>query len=1023
MLPFVDAMRRALRIDPTRRKSSRRGPKFRQANFEPLEQRCVLSANSFGAIGGVVFVDRTDNGLTADDQLVSGANVELYRDSGNGSFDGFDALQGRVVTRTDGSYRFPMLDAGTYFVVQTGLAGKVRRPDEAVKKVTIADATGNLIEAIDTFSAATQTVTAPPTADVASSDAALSSSSLGGVRELAAQLDSANGRIDVTANEFNVDSLFYSSTATADGRGTVTWDGDANNQLDETGLGGHDLTSNGAGTGFRISFKADLPGGQAVIRVYSDANNWSEAALDIPVATGVMSSDLPFANFATRAGAGADFTDVGAVQLEVVGVTALDVEIDRIDVIGPNTREANFANLEPLSLGNKVWFDANNNSTLDAGEIGIADVVLNLASFDSGTAIVTTTTAADGTYKFDDLLPGEYVVQVDLSNFASGGALQGLVSSGGATAVAPDPDNDIDNDDNGGPLGQSIAAKPVTLSSLGEPTNDGDGANGNRTVDFGFALFDLVLTKTDDSATPLPGETFTYTIDVRNDGPADAANVVVSDPLPTGVAVESAVASQGQAFVAVSDNFNGTPSYSVSAELGRLASGASASVEITVSVLDSYTGTLLNEARVSGQRDASDPSLVGPPFTEANLTNNVDDETTPVEAVIDLEIDKSDDIDPVAAGASLSYTLTVTNHGPSTATNVVVTDTLPDFVTFRAVDTEKGTASHRHGVVTARLGTLAPNETVDIHVDVDVHSDAYGVLLNEATVQGNETEIRTDNNTDEEPTVIISEYDLQIVKTAAPDPVRPGDQLTYTLVATNNGPSDSQDVLVVDTLPSEVTYQSATTTQGLVLGENNGFVSIEIGYMEVGQTETITIVTVVNRDVVRGFENVARIEGKQVTAPGDFEPTDTETNLDNNEDDAPTQVVLPDSTLRGAVYVDRNDDGVFDPNESGIANVLITLTGTDALGNSISMTTLTDAGGRYSFTGLLRGTYTITEGTPPARYKDGKDTPGIIVGSNEPLLLDVLDDVFADLALDGGVDGIEFNFGELAVARTKFDYL
>jgi hypothetical protein len=35
----------------------------------------------------------------------------------------------------------------------------------------------------------------------------------------------------------------------------------------------------------------------------------------------------------------------------------------------------------------------------------------------------------------------------------------------------------------------------------------------------------------------------------------------------------------------------------------------------------------------------------------------------------------------------------------------------------------------------------------------------------------------------------------------------------------------------------------------------------------------------------------------------------------------------------------------------------------------------------------------------------------------------VLDDLFADLALDGGVDGIEFNFGELAVMRTKFDYL
>ncbi|MFQ3633123.1 SdrD B-like domain-containing protein, partial [Roseiflexus sp.] len=116
------------------------------------------------------------------------------------------------------------------------------------------------------------------------------------------------------------------------------------------------------------------------------------------------------------------------------------------------------------------------------------------------------------------------------------------------------------------------------------------------------------------------------------------------------------------------------------------------------------------------------------------------------------------------------------------------------------------------------------------------------------------------------------------------------------------------------------------------------------------------------------------------------------------------------STLSGYVYVDSDDDGVFDTGESGIGGVAITLL--DNLGNVIS-TTLTLADGSYRFENLLAGTYTISE-TQPLIYTDGKDSVGTIGGL--PVGSVVSNDVIGNIVLPAGTDGINYNFGELANA-------
>lgn len=80
--------------------------------------------------------------------------------------------------------------------------------------------------------------------------------------------------------------------------------------------------------------------------------------------------------------------------------------------------------------------------------------------------------------------------------------------------------------------------------------------------------------------------------------------------------------------------------------------------------------------------------------------------------------------------------------------------------------------------------------------------------------------------------------------------------------------------------------------------------------------------------------------------------------------------------ISGQVFVDTNNDGAFNGGDTGLDNVPIRLTGTDFNGLTVSVQTLTTADGRYLFTGLAAGTYTLTEPTQPPETRNGITTPG-----------------------------------------------
>ncbi|MEZ4866881.1 MAG: SdrD B-like domain-containing protein [Caldilineaceae bacterium] len=165
-----------------------------------------------------------------------------------------------------------------------------------------------------------------------------------------------------------------------------------------------------------------------------------------------------------------------------------------------------------LNLGNFVFADRNNNGIWDGlpEEEALAGMVVqlyhdqdndNVLAAADGAPFATTTTDDAGHYAFAMLRPGAYIVALEAGQFARGGRYDGWQSSTGNddnSGLAPDPDNDVDNDDNGSPaIGGALATQAVTLAYNAEPdiTVDGDGVNGNLTVDFGLwklAIGDLV---------------------------------------------------------------------------------------------------------------------------------------------------------------------------------------------------------------------------------------------------------------------------------------------------------------------------------------------------------------------------------------------------------------------------------------------------------------------------------------------------------------------------------------------------
>ena len=128
---------------------------------------------------------------------------------------------------------------------------------------------------------------------------------------------------------------------------------------------------------------------------------------------------------------------------------------------------------------------------------------------------------------------------------------------------------------------------------------------------------------------------------------------------------------------------------------------------------------------------------------------------------VDLGLTKTVDENIAVVGDTLVYTIKVTNNGANDATNVVLTDDLPNEVTFVSVDPANPTCTQAAGIVTCQVGTLNPDESFEAKVTVKVASiPANEQVLNTASVDSEELDTNPDDNTASATTTVLSTRDL-----------------------------------------------------------------------------------------------------------------------------------------------------------------------------------------------------------------------------------------------------------------------
>ncbi|MCB0861287.1 MAG: DUF11 domain-containing protein [Solirubrobacterales bacterium] len=261
--------------------------------------------------------------------------------------------------------------------------------------------------------------------------------------------------------------------------------------------------------------------------------------------------------------------------------------------------------------------------------------------------------------------------------------------------------------------------------------------------------------------------------------------------------------------------------------------------------------------------------------------------------IADLKIEKSAPAQ-VNVLDEFDYTLKVTNKGPDTATQVVVSDPLPAHLQFVS-------SADCNAVMTCPIGTLAPGASKTLTIRVKATYAAGGTTVhNVATVTGHEWEPTPSDNTDDADTFVVGIPDLKITKTAAPTNARPGDVVTYTLKAENVGNAVAHDVVITDPVPVGLTFVSA----GSPCVEAAGTVTCQIGDLMPGEVKTYEVKATVDAwgDADPSADHLLDVQ--KVETQIDLNPGETKT----------VQAVCPSGYFAsdGSVRIDHVDQGTGD---------------------------------------------------------------------------------------------------------------
>jgi uncharacterized repeat protein (TIGR01451 family) len=422
-------------------------------------------------------------------------------------------------------------------------------------------------------------------------------------------------------------------------------------------------------------------------------------------------------------------------------------------------------------------------------------------------------------------------------------------------------------------IGSKSLTAQVTASDQADPdstpNNNVPTEDDQATATVAVASADLSLSKTASTATPNVGQNTTFTLTVSNAGPDAATNVIVRDQLPPGV------------------NFvSSTPIGAYDATSGLWTVGnvpANSSSTLQIVVTPTTGGPLINVAEVTSS-DQQDPDST----PNNNVPTEDDQASFTINAQqIDLSIRKTVDNERPNRGATVVFTTTLGNAGPSTATGINVRDALPNGLTFQSATPSVGTYSNSTGLWT--VPTLASGASATLVISAIVNTTTPTTATAEVTAANQPDIDSTPGNNlpaeDDQDSVTISipTADLSLVKTASTTTPNVGQNVTFSVTVSNSGPDDATGIVVSDILPAGLSFVSANPNQGDYISATGRWT---VGSLAVDSSTTLQIVARV--DSVGAKTNVA-----QIIASDRFDPDSTPGNNVAAEDDQDSVVVTP----------------------------------------------------------------------------------------------------------------------------------
>ncbi|SCB67402.1 DUF7507 domain-containing protein [Bacillus mycoides] len=347
-----------------------------------------------------------------------------------------------------------------------------------------------------------------------------------------------------------------------------------------------------------------------------------------------------------------------------------------------------------------------------------------------------------------------------------------------------------------------INPAPNTASTNYEFTVDPNNPPVSSTANSNTTLLQInnatiISTKTANLTFADIGDTITFTLNLPNTGNTTATDVTIIDILDSNLT-----------FVPNSFTVNGqtiqNADLSTGVNIGSINGGNAAIVTFQATVTTLPTLNPITNSASSTYHYVVDPNQ--PPTITSNQSNTT---TTQINTAI-LTAQKSTNVSTVDIGQDIVYTVTITNSGNVSATNVIFTDLIPDGTSFEPNSfTLNGTSIPNANIITGvPIGDIAPNQSVIVAFHINANEiPPINPITNQASVSFQHIVNPANppvskNITSNNVTTKIESAILTTIKIADKTFATIGDTITYTTTITNTGNIPANNVIFSDPLPT-----------------------------------------------------------------------------------------------------------------------------------------------------------------------------------------------------------------------------